>query len=35
MCVLDIINLLLVVWLVRNEVKKQNKRNRYKTWKDY
>jgi hypothetical protein len=32
MCVLDIINLLLVVWLVRNEVKKQNKRNRYKKY---
>jgi hypothetical protein len=32
MCVLDIINLVLVVWLVRNEVKKQNKRNRYKKY---
>jgi hypothetical protein len=32
MCVLDIINLVLVVWLVRNEVIKQNKRNRYKKY---
>jgi hypothetical protein len=32
MCVLDIINLLLVVWLVRNEVIKQNKRNKYKKY---
>jgi hypothetical protein len=32
MCVLDIINLLLVVWLVRNEVIKRNKRNRYKKY---
>jgi hypothetical protein len=32
MCVLDIINLVLVVWLVRNEVIKQNKRNKYKKY---
>jgi len=32
MCVLDIINLLLVVWLVRNEVIKRNKRNKYKKY---
>jgi hypothetical protein len=32
MCVLDIINLVLVVWLVRNEVIKRNKRNRYKKY---
>ena len=32
MCVLDIINLVLVVWLVRNEVIKRNKRNKYKKY---
>jgi hypothetical protein len=32
MCVLDIINLVLVVWLVRNEVIKQNKRKKYKKY---
>jgi hypothetical protein len=34
MCVLDIVNLVLVGWLVRNEVKKQRKRNRYKKYID-
>jgi len=34
MCVLDIVNLVLVGWLVRNEVQKQRKRNRYKKYID-
>jgi hypothetical protein len=32
MCVLDVVNLVLVVWLVRNEVRKKNKQKKYKKY---
>jgi hypothetical protein len=32
MCVLDVVNLVLVVWLVKNEVRKKNKQKKYKKY---